>query len=535
MRREKCRVLVIGGGLAGLQAAEVATQFVDEVVLVDKRGSGSAPGSVRDASIVAAYLAGEAGGLTTPYFNRVRAALQPAVPAEKMGAVSRAYADYAREIIDTGGGLSDPTLVELTVDGIYNRIGWMEAYGLHWQRTEDKAFAAFSAPGQGAARLAVLQEGPAAVMRVLEQGARHLDGRFLQRIWITRLLTCDGRAQGAYGIDLESGDPVVFEACSVILACGGSERLYAEARGGSSGDGLQLALDAGARLANMEFVRFLPEPVDARAEDPKELGLLLLGLGLTLQNAQGETFWSGGGSPAHLAQGLHRELARGPVTSRFPAQARERASKIAAIQPFAARAGEEIRWRIACGGLLGGIAHRLFETGVAGLFVAGETSTGMHGADALAGVTTSYNFCSGEEAGIRAAKQSLKVEARPLEESQVQAEARRLSSLIASGAGDPALGEKVEARIRQAMWAGAGPARDAAGLAAALKELRAISDQVSRSKAGSFQELRGVLAASHLARVGTLVCQAALERNESCGQHSRRDRPERKVSAGGSK
>ncbi|MFM9967146.1 MAG: NAD-binding protein, partial [Burkholderiales bacterium] len=40
MRREKCRVLIIGGGLAGLQAAEVATQFLDEVVIVDRDMSG---------------------------------------------------------------------------------------------------------------------------------------------------------------------------------------------------------------------------------------------------------------------------------------------------------------------------------------------------------------------------------------------------------------------------------------------------------------------------------------------------------------
>jgi succinate dehydrogenase / fumarate reductase flavoprotein subunit len=103
-----------------------------------------------------------------------------------------------------------------------------------------------------------LKEEPAAVMGVLKAGARHLDGRFLDRVWITRLFTSDGRVQGAYGIDLTTGNAVVFEAPVVILAAGGADRLYSET--GSSGDGALLAADAGASLANLEFVRFVPQP-----------------------------------------------------------------------------------------------------------------------------------------------------------------------------------------------------------------------------------------------------------------------------------
>jgi succinate dehydrogenase / fumarate reductase flavoprotein subunit len=522
MRREKCRVLVIGGGLAGLQAAEVATQFVDEVVLVDRGAAGSVPGSGRDAGIVAAYLSEESGGLTTPYFNRVRAALQPAVPADKVKAVGHAYADFSRQLIDNGAGLADPTLVELTVDGIYNRIGWMEAYGLHWQRNAEKKFAALSAPGHGGARVAVLQEAPAEVLRVLKQGARHLDGRFVDGIFITRLLSSAGRVRGAFGVDLQSGEPVVFEARSVILAGGGAERLYSDTPRGSSGDALVLAQQAGAKLANMEFARFLPEPEGMRPDEPKELGLYLLGLRLALRNAKGETFWSGGGTPALLAQALHRELARGPVTSEFTAQARERALQIPMLKPFAERAGERIEWRLGCSGLLGGVVHKLFETGVEGLFVAGEASTGMHGADALAGMITSYNFCSGEEAGIRAAKQSLKGEAAAPDENEIRAETQRLSARVGAGGGMKAA-QAMEARIRKAMWAGAGPVRDAPGLEAALKELAGVSEQLAAARAPSLAELRGIIETECLARAGTMVCKAALERTESSGQHARRD------------
>jgi succinate dehydrogenase / fumarate reductase flavoprotein subunit len=475
VRREKCRVLVVGGGLAGLQAAEVATQFVDEVVLVDE---GSEPSSARDASMVAVYLAiEESGGLASPYFNRVRAALQPPVPADKLPQVAQAYRDFSRAIIEHGGGRSDPTLVELTVDGIYNRIGWMEAYGLHWARTPNKAFAGLHASGHRGASIAYLQEEPAAVMGVLKAGARHLDGRFLDRIWITRLFVSDGRVQGAYAIDLTTGNPVVFEAPVVILAAGGADRLYSET--GSSGDGALLAADAGAALANLEFVRFVPQPEDAKPTESRELGLLLLGLGLKLEN----------------------------MRSPFPKEVRERALQIAPLRSFAQRAGDVIQWRIACAGILGGVAHTLFATKVNGLFVAGECSTGIHGADALAGMTTSYNFCSGEEAGIRAAKQSLKTERPRISDKQIDAEAQRLSARV----GKRSFDAQSEARIRRVMWDGAGPTRQTARLKVALKELDGLVDALAAAQAPSAAELRPLIEAQNLARLGTMVCQAALD------------------------
>ncbi|MFM9968502.1 MAG: hypothetical protein ACKVQK_08905, partial [Burkholderiales bacterium] len=156
-----------------------------------------------------------------------------------------------------------------------------------------------------------------------------------------------------------------------------------------------------------------------------------------------------------------------------------------------------------------------------GLFVAGSASTGMHGADALPGLNTSYNFCSGEEAGIRAAKQSLKGNAVP-EQSQIEAESTRLVTRVSAGASAKEAGE-LEARIRDAMWRGAGPVRDAKGLQGVLLELEKIAAELASLRAGSLAELRGVLEAENLARVGAMVCNAALDRKQSCGQHQRTD------------
>jgi succinate dehydrogenase/fumarate reductase flavoprotein subunit len=285
--------------------------------------------------------------------------------------------------------------------------------------------------------------------------------------------------QGAFGVDLNDGNPVVFEAQAVILACGGADRLYSEK--GSSGDGPLLGADAGAALANLQFVRFIPQPEDLKDSEPKELGLLLLGLGVPVQNAQG--------------------------TSPFPKEIRSRALQVAPLRSFAERAGDQIKWRVGCAGLLGGIAHNLFSTAISGLFVAGECSTGIHGAVALPGMSTSYNFCSGEEAGIRAARQSLKVKKARLSEKLVEAETKRLAARLGNRTAD----KTTESRIRRIMWQAAGPVRDAARLRSALEELDGIADTLASAQAPSVTELRGLQEAQNLARLGKMVCQAALD------------------------
>src|SRR4051794_3581200 len=123
-----CRVLIVGGGLAGLQAAEIASQFVEGVVLLETRQIGGAPSSRRAAATVAAYLGQELGGLDSPYFSRSprNQATAPLAPEP----ARQAYRAYLDALLTAGEGLSEPLLVDLTADGIYNRLGWLEAYGL---------------------------------------------------------------------------------------------------------------------------------------------------------------------------------------------------------------------------------------------------------------------------------------------------------------------------------------------------------------------------------------------------------------------
>lgn len=508
MTRRSCNVLVIGSGLAGAQAAEGAAQFVSDVLLVDGRVGGAPPATLRDASVFAAYLAQDAGGVSDWKSTRVSMSVQGAGGAARpadAAVIQRGFHAYVDDILAHGGRLGDPTLADFTAAGIYNRIGWLESYGLHVVRDASGTYRGFPAPGHALNRVLLLEEPASAVLEKIRKSARVFGATLADGLYVTRLFVEEGRVAGAYAIDVRSGEPHVLETRAVVLACGGADRLYGAAGVGTAGSGYGLALDAGATLANMEFVAFGPEPAIESAL-PSGLLAILLGLGARLQPEEG-------GQPAHL---------------HVPPDLLATIADLPPFRPHRSRLERPVAVGTGCRGLLGGVVHRAFAAGVEGLFVAGAAATGCHGADLLPGVDTSATLYSAENAATGAATYWSRTRPVPLSEHLVGAEEKRLADLEARPQkADRARLARLEGAVREVMWRDVGLARSARGLDEARQRLGGLAAEVETLRAAGVTDLVPLSEIRALVATAQVVVDAAAMREESRGQHVRTDFPAR--------
>lgn len=531
MARRSCNVLVIGGGLAGVQAAEGAAQFVSGVLLVERDAIGEASATLHDASMLAAYLAQDAGGVSDWKSTRVSLSVQApgtATPAADATAIQRGYHAYLRDIASHGGDLVDPQLADFTAAGVYNRIGWLESYGLHVVRDDTtRAYRSFPSPGHTLGRVLLLEEPAREVLEKIRKSATVFGASFADGLHVTRILIDGGRVAGAYALDVRSGEPVVIESTAVILAAGGADRLYRAGAPATAGAGYQLALEAGAELANMEFVAFGPEAT-RESQLPSGILLILVGLGATLQHDDGAPIAGSVESVADLVQTLARAARRGRVQLRVPPDVLKTIAGVPPLRPYLSMPERPVEVGVGSRGLLGGVVHHAFATGVEGLFVAGAVATGCHGADLLAGVDTSFALYSAENAATAAATYWSHAKPARLPDHAVHAEETRLAAMRsrprqASEVQRAALEES----IRRIMWEHVGPGRAASGLREALDRLGDVRRTLESQGAGTGAELVALCDLDGLVATASLVCEAALAREESRGQHVRADFPAR--------
>jgi len=129
-----------------------------------------------------------------------------------------------------------------------------------------------------------------AILQSLYQQNLRSRTHFFDEYFATDLLVSEeGVTQGAMVIDIESGEPLIIEAKTTLLATGGSARIFRTSTNAmiNTGDGMAMALRAGMPLQDMEFVQFHPTGIAG-------LGMLISeatrGEGGYLINKDGERF-----------------------------------------------------------------------------------------------------------------------------------------------------------------------------------------------------------------------------------------------------
>jgi L-aspartate oxidase len=387
----------------------------------------------------------------------------------------------------------------------------------------------------------------AEISRSLVEFARgHKRIRFAEWTMVTGLVVEDGRVVAAdlAGADASSASaaPSRVRARAVLIASGGAGQVYSDTTNPAvaTGDGIALALEAGAALADMEFYQFHPTALALPGVPRFLLSEALRGEGATLRNDRGERFMERQHPLAELAPRdvVARAIAREGMGAR-PGEARsvfldmrhvkgvDLHQRFPGISAFLARHGLDlgrdlIPVRPAAHYLMGGIRTDLDgRTNLKGLYAAGEAAcTGVHGANRLA----SNSLLEGLVFGARAA-QAMLADGLPLVSTDVSpgepaGEKTRLT------ADEEAQLEKAIGSLRQDMWAYAGLLRTNFQLLEGFASQQEFADglkKLTRQGKGS----RRLAEAQALSRVANAILHAALARTESRGAHFRSDFPKR--------
>ena len=562
-------VVVIGAGGSGLRAAIEAREAGQRTAVISKSLFGKAHTVMAEGGCAAAM------GNANPHDN---------------------WQVHFRDTMRGGKFLNNWRMAELHAKESPDRVWELEAWGAVFDRTPDGKISQRNFGGHEYPRLAhvgdrtglemirTLQQKVVALQQ--EDAREHGDAEAMIKVFaettVTRLVKDGERIAGAFGYIRENGRFVLFEAPAVILATGGIGKTFAVSSNSweYTGDGHALALLAGAKLLNMEFVQFHPThmvwPLSVR-------GLLVTesvrGDGGVLKNSEGKRFMFGYvpdvfraqyaeteeeadrwyTDPDHnrrppellprdeVARSINAEVKAGrgsprggvflDIASRRPAeeilrrlpsmyhQFKELADVDITKEPMEVGPAQHY--------VMGGVEvdPDTAASSVPGLFAAGEVSGGMHGSNRLGGNSLSDLLVFGRRAGLGAvAYLDTLHEAggRPTATDAAldAAQAEAIAPLQRTGGENP---YTVHAEVQQTMSDLVGIIRRESEIKTAISELDKLRErtaQVSAEGGAAYNpgwhlalDLRNIML------IADCVAQAALERQESRGGHTRDDFP----------
>jgi succinate dehydrogenase / fumarate reductase flavoprotein subunit len=513
-------VLVVGTGGAGLRAALELQRQGRQVLVVGKRPKA-------DAHTVLA-----AGG--------INAALATIDPADT-------WAIHAADTLKEGRMLGDPRAVELLCREAPRAIEELVAWGVPFAREPDGRLSQRYFGAHRYRRTCFVGDYTGQeIIKALVREVDRLRIPILERVYISDLLSRDGRVNGALGFELASGREVVVQAGAVILATGGHIHIYQRSssrRRENTGDGMALAFAAGAALADMELVQFHPSGM---VWPPELEGTLVTeavrGEGGRLLNRAGERFMrcydaermelstrdrvalanyseivAGRGSEhggvwldvSHLpSEVIHSRLPR--MVEQFHAIGVDITREPMEVAPTAHYSMGGVR--------VDPLTH---ATAVPGLYAAGEVAAGVHGANRLGGNSLAEILVFGRIVAEHAGNYAAAHPAPPLDPAQLE---RKRATLARLGQGGGASQRSSIAALQELMWVGCGVMRSAGVLEETLVRIDDIRAQAQGAAAGE-PDLAAALDLQSMLLTAEATVRSALARIESRGAHQREDYP----------
>src|SRR5665648_1286236 len=107
-----------------------------------------------------------------------------------------------------------------------------------------------------------------------------------------KIIVEENVCKGIQTLQYTDGENIIFLGKATILATGGLSRLYSRSTNPytATGDGIALAWQAGARLADMEFIQFHPTALSIPGEEAYLISEAIRGEGAHLLDVNGIRF-----------------------------------------------------------------------------------------------------------------------------------------------------------------------------------------------------------------------------------------------------
>jgi len=546
-------VVVIGAGGAGLRAAVEASAQGVKTALVCKSLLGKAHTVMAEGGIAAAM------GNVYPEDN---------------------WRVHFRDTMRGGKLLNNWRMAQIHAQEAPDRVLELEEWGALFDRTKEGLILQRDFGGHRYARLAHVGDRTGLEMiRTLQQHAVHKGIDVYMECNLQRLLTDGGRISGAFGYWRESGKFILFKCKAVVLATGGGGKAWKVTSNSweYTGDGVTMALDAGADLMDMEFIQFHPTGM---VWPPSVRGILVTegvrGDGGTLKNTEGKRFMFGyipeffkaetadtekeadawyddkrnnRRTPDLLprdevARAINSEVKAGrgtphggvflDIASRRPADYIQRRLP-SMYHQFKELADVDITKESmevgpTCHYAMGGIRVDADSTAttVPGLFAAGEVAAGLHGANRLGGNSLSDLLVFGRRAGLYAAEYAKSFGGSvSINNDQLDQYAHDLlAPFEATGKENP---YTIHSDLQQCMQELVGIIRVESELNQALEIIQRLRQRSRQVKVeGNRQYNPGwhlALDLHSLLTFAEAASLAAIERKESRGGHTRDDYP----------
>ncbi len=554
IQEKKYDVLVIGAGAAGMRAAIAASDEGASVCLVSKSLLGKAHTVMAEGGAAAAL------GNADERDN---------------------WKVHFRDTIKGGKHLNNWKMAKIHAEQAPERILELERWGAVFDRTKDGKINQRNFGGHRYPRLAHVGDRTGLeIIRTVQDKVIHQDNiDIFMECTVATIITEDNQAVGALAYYRNNGEIIAIHAKAIVVATGGIGKAYRVTSNSweYTGDGHSLAYLAGADLQDMEFIQFHPTGM---VWPPSVKGTLVTegvrGEGGVLLNNKGERFmfnyipeafaaetakdekeandWlkgiEGAMRPPELltrdvvAKAIMKEVKEGRgsphggafldianrqdadyIKKKLPSmyhQFKELGDLDITEEPM--EVGPTTHY------MMGGITVDA-ETGASslkGMYAAGEAAAGLHGANRLGGNSLSDLLVFGNISGRAAANFALNTEEISFSKSKLKKAANEIVDCFSDTKTENPY--HLHRELQDVMEMHAGIVREEESLNEGIEKLKDLSKRVENAKATGDRSYNPswhlCLDMKNMIITSLAVAEAAKERRESRGGHTRLDYPD---------